>query len=162
MSELTWAERGILNALIALAGEIDGRDGDDVEDGRLDTPAYTAWRIRCDLSEFTAALQKFIQLNIVEERNGILYLVHFAEYQHRPFKCSFWSQIRLKILERDNWTCVYCGEPANHVDHVIPTSRGGDTTLENLVAACWHCNISKNNRTPSEWPQNPQKAAENE
>jgi hypothetical protein len=64
-----------------------------------------------------------------------------------------WPALRAQILERDEFTCQYCF--VTHVpmecDHVIPHSRGGPTTQENLVAACAPCNRSKSDRTPEEW-----------
>ncbi|MBC6417914.1 MAG: HNH endonuclease, partial [Prochloron sp. SP5CPC1] len=59
---------------------------------------------------------------------------------------------RRNILERDRHTCQYCryqGEGLT-LDHIIPRSRGGGDTWENLVAACVRCNIKKGNRTPKE------------
>ena len=47
--------------------------------------------------------------------------------------------------------CVYCGEPASQKDHVIPRSRGGGNTQDNLVPACARCNQAKGDRTPEEW-----------
>lgn len=61
---------------------------------------------------------------------------------------------RKGIILRDLATCQYCGsksEPrALTIDHVIPRSRGGESTWENLVAACFRCNNKKGNRTPQE------------
>lgn len=54
------------------------------------------------------------------------------------------------VLKRDKWVCVYCGCKANTVDHVLPESRGGGFTWENLAAACEDCNSFKTNRTPEE------------
>jgi hypothetical protein len=54
------------------------------------------------------------------------------------------------VLKRDNHTCVYCGAKASTVDHVLPDSRGGGFTWENLAAACLACNGAKANRTPEE------------
>lgn len=47
--------------------------------------------------------------------------------------------------------CVYCGAPATTHDHVIPRTRGGSDSEENLVLACQPCNGSKADRTPTEW-----------
>lgn len=47
--------------------------------------------------------------------------------------------------------CVYCGEPADHRDHVIPRSRGGHAEEGNIVPACHTCNESKSGFTPEEW-----------
>lgn len=54
------------------------------------------------------------------------------------------------VLKRDKHTCVYCGGKANTVDHVIPASRGGANSWENLAGACSPCNHSKADRTPEE------------
>ena len=54
---LTWAQRGIWSALLALAGEIDDRDENEQETGRLDTSTRVAWSIRCDLAELDEAIQ---------------------------------------------------------------------------------------------------------
>jgi hypothetical protein len=47
---------------------------------------------------------------------------------------------RTKILEENNYQCVYCGDPAQEVDHIFPYSYTGDNTNENLVASCSICN----------------------
>ncbi len=61
---------------------------------------------------------------------------------------------RRTVLARDVYTCQYCGgQPGRAdltVDHVLPRSRGGGTTWENVVAACGPCNRRKGNRTPEE------------
>lgn len=61
---------------------------------------------------------------------------------------------RRTILARDHYTCQYCGATPGKadlsVDHVVPRSRGGETTWENVVAACRRCNVRKGNRTPEE------------
>jgi hypothetical protein len=47
--------------------------------------------------------------------------------------------------------CSYCSAPAEAWDHVMPRSRGGPDTAENLVPACRSCNSQKSARTPEEW-----------
>jgi 5-methylcytosine-specific restriction endonuclease McrA len=55
------------------------------------------------------------------------------------------------IMIRDKNMCCYCGSNRNlTIDHVIPLSRGGKTSFDNCVTACFRCNNKKNNRTPSE------------
>jgi 5-methylcytosine-specific restriction endonuclease McrA len=54
-----------------------------------------------------------------------------------------WKKLRLRILARDGYTCGYCGDTANEVDHIIPLKRGGSSDPENLVACCRTCNIQK-------------------
>lgn len=59
---------------------------------------------------------------------------------------------RRNVLERDRNTCQYCSLKREQLtlDHVIPRSRGGGDSWENLVAACVRCNVKKGNRTPKE------------
>lgn len=57
---------------------------------------------------------------------------------------------RRGVLRRDGQCCGYCGGSASTVDHVLPRSRGGEDTWENLVACCVRCNNAKGDRTPGE------------
>jgi 5-methylcytosine-specific restriction endonuclease McrA len=59
---------------------------------------------------------------------------------------------RREIFLRDDHTCQYCGVRANDltIDHVIPRSRGGQHTWENLVSACRACNHRKGGKTVQE------------
>lgn len=55
---------------------------------------------------------------------------------------------RKNIFRRDNYTCQYCNSTENlTIDHVIPKSRGGKSTWENLVTACHSCNNKKDNKS---------------
>ncbi len=53
---------------------------------------------------------------------------------------------RRAVFARDDWVCQYCGAPAENLDHVVPRSRGGEHTWENVVASCRRCNSKKENR----------------
>ena len=57
---------------------------------------------------------------------------------------------RQGVLTRDKRTCIYCGARADTVDHLLPQSRGGRNTWENLAACCQRCNHRKADRTPEE------------
>ena len=57
---------------------------------------------------------------------------------------------RRGVLRRDGQRCAYCGNGATTIDHVLPRSRGGDDSWENLVACCLKCNNLKSDRTPGE------------
>jgi HNH endonuclease len=66
------------------------------------------------------------------------------------------SKLRSLITTRDNHTCRYCSvslaaEPhlLLEVDHVIPLSKGGLSTLDNLQTLCWRCNRTKSNKVAS-------------
>jgi len=60
------------------------------------------------------------------------------------------------VLERDRWSCVYCGQAANQVDHVVPRNHGGSDLPNNLVAACAKCNNLKGSSCVDcpRWKQN--------
>ena len=53
---------------------------------------------------------------------------------------------RRGVFLRDDGRCQYCGKKAESIDHVIPRSRGGEHTWENVVAACTRCNTLKRDR----------------
>ena len=64
-----------------------------------------------------------------------------------------YRQHRSFVLMRDGFACVYCGNTKAplQLDHVIPRSRGGTDTPDNLAAACRSCNQRKGAKTPEEW-----------
>lgn len=53
---------------------------------------------------------------------------------------------RRGVFARDEHRCQYCGDRAETLDHVVPRSRGGDHSWENVVAACRPCNVNKADR----------------
>lgn len=57
---------------------------------------------------------------------------------------------RRAVFGRDSHRCQYCGGPAESIDHVVPRSRGGLHTWDNVVACCRRCNIHKGDRLPGE------------
>lgn len=79
----------------------------------------------------------------------IIVLTRYNGRQARGMKLS-----RKNVLERDEHVCQYCGKHLDagelSIDHVMPRSRGGLTTWENVVAACTRCNDRKGDRTPEE------------
>lgn len=84
-------------------------------------------------------------------------VVRLRSYVSKPFKRVLLS--RKNILLRDNNQCQYCGssETPLTLDHMLPRSRGGESTWENLIAACPKCNSFKGNRTPREAGMPPMK-----
>ena len=100
---------------------------------------------------------------MTEEENGhFLHAARFAvrvpsvirllEYRRIPHQSRALS--RKNILLRDRNTCQYCSATLASgeltLDHVIPRSRGGLSTWENLVACCHPCNRRKGNQLPHE------------
>tara|TARA_B100001971_G_C17919247_1_gene396879 strand:- start:102 stop:620 length:519 start_codon:yes stop_codon:yes gene_type:complete len=63
--------------------------------------------------------------------------------------------LRYEVLERDGGVCVVDGEgppeQTLHIDHIVPLSRGGTTTLDNLQTLCSRCNQGKGNRYNTDW-----------
>jgi 5-methylcytosine-specific restriction endonuclease McrA len=63
---------------------------------------------------------------------------------------------RFNLFLRDDFTCQYCHVSDDLTfDHVVPRSRGGRTTWENIVTACAPCNLAKGGRTPHEAHMHP-------
>lgn len=62
---------------------------------------------------------------------------------------SRFLKLRFEVFKRDNFSCVYCGRSVKEdkiklqCDHVIPRSKNGKDTLDNLVTACAECNRGK-------------------
>ena len=79
-------------------------------------------------------------------------VIRLLAYRHIPQQTRALS--RKNILLRDRNTCQFCSRmlPASELtlDHVVPRSRGGRSSWENLVACCYECNNSKGDRTPEE------------
>src|SRR5690242_12244567 len=63
---------------------------------------------------------------------------------------------RFNVFLRDRFECQYCGDPRDLTfDHVIPRSRGGRTTWENVVTACSPCNLEKGGQLPRDAGMHP-------
>ncbi|MDG6093839.1 HNH endonuclease [Acetobacter sp. AN02] len=78
-------------------------------------------------------------------------VIALKEYVPAARKPAF---TRFNLFLRDNFSCQYCDDrlPAQDLtfDHVVPRSRGGRTTWENIVTACSSCNLLKGSRLPHE------------
>jgi len=76
-------------------------------------------------------------------------VVRLKRYVRVPYRKVLLT--RRNVIRRDQHRCAYCGSAERlTIDHVLPKSRGGPDTWENLVAACTACNNRKGNRTPEE------------
>lgn len=89
-------------------------------------------------------------ISSVNSKIPIPSIIRLSRYIHIPKKKIELS--RKNILRRDNFQCQYCGITSNNltIDHIIPKSRGGTDSWDNLVAACNSCNNKKGNQTPEE------------
>ncbi len=77
-------------------------------------------------------------------------VIRLRSYVKIPYKEI--SLSRRNLLHRDGYTCQYCGDRRHDltIDHIIPRSKGGTDSWENVVAACLKCNVKKGDRTPKE------------
>lgn len=76
-------------------------------------------------------------------------VIRLLTYIYLPYRKVTLS--KQNIFKRDGYQCVYCPSRDNlTLDHVLPRSRGGANSWENLVTCCARCNGKKDNRTPEE------------
>lgn len=80
-----------------------------------------------------------------------------ATLRLKKFVNKRWKAPRFRkrvLFNRDNWRCQYCGVKLGYhnveVEHIMPQSRGGDTSWRNCVTSCHDCNKKKDNKTPEE------------
>jgi 5-methylcytosine-specific restriction endonuclease McrA len=110
------------------------------------THNFESWR---DLSAASKHLRKICTPSFQIDVPEVIMLSTFGKFPPRQVKFS-----RRNIYVRDSYTCQYCGRtpPRDEltIDHVIPRSRGGKSTWENVVLACVRCNTTKGSRLPGE------------
>ena len=76
-------------------------------------------------------------------------VVRLTRYVKVPYAATV-PLTRRAVFARDGGRCQYCSAPATSLDHVVPRSRGGPHTWENVVSACARCNHVKADRAISE------------
>jgi len=82
---------------------------------------------------------------------------HRRKAQKRMSEGSYTSQQLKEQLLRQKSRCYYCKKKLTqnwHADHVVPLSKGGSNTIENIVIACEPCNLHKSSKLPHEWLEN--------
>lgn len=83
-------------------------------------------------------------------------VIRLVSYVHVPRDMHRRKITRRAVFARDGWTCQYCGSRSNlTVDHVIPRSKGGSSSWENIVASCAPCNRRKGDRLPRQAGMHP-------
>src|SRR5579863_3190887 len=76
-------------------------------------------------------------------------VIRLTSYVRVPRDAHRRKITRRAVFARDEWTCQYCGARSNlTVDHVIPRSKGGASSWENIVASCAPCNRRKGDLLP--------------
>lgn len=93
-----------------------------------------------------------VVMNIDQLNKFVIYLSEKIKFKKSAAgqRALMTSALRTRIKERDGYTCKQCGistEKEPHllleIDHILPVSKGGLTTEENLQTLCWRCNRSK-------------------
>ena len=86
-------------------------------------------------------------------------VIRLVSYVNVPRDAHRRKITRRAVFARDSWTCQYCGSRSNlTVDHVIPRSKGGTSSWENIVASCAPCNRRKGDRLPKQADMHPRHA----
>lgn len=76
-------------------------------------------------------------------------VIKLREYIPLPYNGVVYT--RKNVFLRDNYTCQYCKRSNNlTIDHIVPTSRGGEDAWENVVTCCVRCNNKKGDKLPEE------------
>ena len=76
-------------------------------------------------------------------------VVRLTRFVRVPYRVGV-PLTRRAVFARDGGRCVYCGAAATSLDHVVPRSRGGPHTWDNVVSACGRCNHVKADRQIAE------------
>jgi hypothetical protein len=79
-------------------------------------------------------------------------VIRLKTYKRFPYRSPIVT--RRNILTRDNYECLYCGLKFQAgdltLDHIVPRSKGGRSSFENLATACRKCNHTKADKTLEE------------
>jgi 5-methylcytosine-specific restriction endonuclease McrA len=123
----------------------------EVEEGRYLTHGFRSWM---EASEFKRRFEadKHEWLRTVRTAIAVPRIIRLLSYDKLPAQEVKFN--RRNIYARDGNRCQYCGckAPTSELslDHVVPRSRGGRSTWDNIVCACLDCNVKKGGRTPDE------------
>lgn len=121
------------------------------EDGQYANYDFESWReiseLKSDFKDPTDDWIKSVNFEIQVPR-----VIRLMFYDRLPKQTVRFN--RRNLFARDSSHCQYCGKrfPTSELslDHVVPRSRGGETTWENIVCCCVKCNVHKGGRTPQE------------
>jgi len=123
----------------------------DVERGQYMNYSFENW---IELSQLMA--------DQPQPEDEVIHSVSFAIRVPRVLRLLAYDKVpkqtlrfnRRNLFARDDYTCQYCGDPFPlsqlSFDHVIPRSRGGATSWDNVVSCCLACNSRKGDRLPAE------------
>ncbi len=122
-----------------------------LEDGQYANYDFQSWREISELkADFKEPHEDWLQsVNFEIQVPRVIRLLAYDRVPRQSVRLN-----RRNLFSRDANRCQYCGKrfPTSELslDHVLPRSRGGETTWENVVCACVACNVKKGGRTPKE------------
>ena len=124
----------------------------DIDDGQFANYDFASW---LEMSELRSSEEKQPQDDWIRSVSfevqvpRVIRLLRFDRVPRHSLRFN-----RRNLFARDGHRCQYCGiTPPSHqlsLDHVVPRSRGGDNSWENVVCCCVRCNTRKGGRTPQE------------
>ncbi|GAB4144643.1 MAG: HNH endonuclease [Planctomycetaceae bacterium] len=125
----------------------------NIEEGSFLSYDFDDWR---EISELRFSMNEFREndewISAVNFRIQVPRIIRLLRYDRIPTSVVKFN--RRNVFLRDEHRCQYCrkrfGTQHLSLDHVIPRSRGGMTTWNNIVCACLKCNVRKGGRTPQE------------
>lgn len=129
----------------------------EISDGLPYSPDDISHLFDIEIKTVEMGLSLFKKYKMIDIDNKSITIISIENWAKIDRSCmdqeSGWQRLRLSVFERDNFTCVYCGDKNGpfEADHVFPKSRGGEDSEINLACACRSCNQSKRDRTPEEW-----------
>lgn len=137
---------------------------EDYYSSRTDRDGLSAWCKHCFREYHKRYQQKnkaVIAYKSRKRRRSVEGYIASRSYIHRKkaaeygVECTLTDEDWEKLLLQSNGFCYYCGKPHQlrelTIDHVIPMSKGGGHTRDNVVMACIKCNASKGE--DSAWPK---------
>ena len=122
-----------------------------IEDGQYANYDFETWRELSELkSQFRTPNEDWVRsVNFEIQVPRVIRLLFYDRIPKQSVRLN-----RRNIFLRDHNRCQYCGRDFAtselSLDHVLPRSRGGQTTWGNIVCACIACNVRKGGRTPRE------------
>ncbi len=97
---------------------------------------------------------KLVAGSAVGDRKNYGFVMHtFKQLKDKKLHASAILKENQKLVKEASEICAYCGcqESALQWEHIIPKSRGGPDTIDNMVLCCQKCNCSKSDKDPFEW-----------
>ena len=122
-----------------------------LEDGHFNNYDFSEW---CAISSFRSQDKQPHEdwIRSVKFEVQVPRVVRLLQYERAPRSALRFN--RRNLFARDGHRCQYCGRsfPSHQLslDHVMPRSRGGETSWQNVVCSCVGCNTQKGSRTPQE------------